>query len=52
MHIMGMSFRASRTAVMCHRSSDYYRTVLCCNDYSIVNTRDGRIDFIGSTQKT
>ena len=23
---MGRSFRASRTAAMCHRSSDYYRT--------------------------
>ena len=46
----GRSFRASRTAAMCHRSSDYYRTGLWCNDYPSVNTRDGRIDFIGSTQ--
>ena len=49
---MGRSFRTSRIAAMCHRSSDYYRTGLCCDDYPSVNTRDGRIDFIGSTQKT
>ena len=48
---MGRSFRASSTAAMCHRSSNYYRTGLCCNDYPSINTRDGRIDFISSTQK-